>query len=93
MCSLVGMSDEPYYLPVSRKGDYRFKAINTNSSESQIINESIDSVEEKCIEVRWSPKTNIFKFYTNHKKPLIACFVSSIIIFCHFLFIQQRLYI
>ena len=84
VCSLVGMSDEPYYLPVPRKGDYRFMAINTYSSKSQIINESIDSVEEKCIEVRWSPKTNIFKFYTNHKKPLIACFVSSIIIFLFF---------
>ena len=28
VCSLDGMSDEPYYLPVNRKGDYRFKAIN-----------------------------------------------------------------
>lgn len=53
VCSLVGMSDEPYYLPVPRKGDYRFKAINTDTLESQIINESIDSVEEKSIEVKW----------------------------------------
>lgn len=35
VCSLDGMADEPYYLPVPRKGDYRFKCINSITAESQ----------------------------------------------------------
>ena len=54
VCSLEGMSDEPYYLPVTRKGDYRFKAVNSNTSECRILNEEIDAIEEKNVEIKWS---------------------------------------
>lgn len=53
VCSLEGMSDEPYYLPVPRKGDYRFKAENAITIETQIIKTSIDEGEEKEIEIIW----------------------------------------
>jgi len=53
VCSLEGMSDEPYYLPVPRKGDYRFKAVNETSGKSIIQNEVIDAVEEKNVEIKW----------------------------------------
>lgn len=53
VCSLEGMSDEPYYLPVPRKGDYRFKAINNITNETQILDEVIDSIEEKNVEIKW----------------------------------------
>lgn len=51
--TLEGMSDEPYYLPVSRKGDYRFKAVNLITAESKTIKERIDADEEKDVEIEW----------------------------------------
>lgn len=48
-----GKSDSPFFLPVSRKGDYRFKCVNANTNESQIKKEHIENDEEKEIEVEW----------------------------------------
>ena len=59
VCSLEGMSDEPYYLPVPRKGDYRFKVVKDTTEESKILNEVIGSVEEKNVEIKWSCKLNL----------------------------------
>lgn len=59
VCSLEGLSDEPYYLPVSRKGDYRFKCINSITAESQILNEVIDTIEEKSVTLKWNGNKNI----------------------------------
>ncbi|MCH5312169.1 MAG: SUMF1/EgtB/PvdO family nonheme iron enzyme [Prevotella sp.] len=56
VCSLEGMSDEPYYLPVPRKGDYRFKAINAITAESTVIKEHIDADEEKDVEIEWKDR-------------------------------------
>ena len=56
VCSLEGMSDEPYYLPVPRKGDYRFKAVNAITAEQKIFKEHIDSEEEKEIEIEWEER-------------------------------------
>ncbi len=53
VCSLEGMSDEPYYLPVARMGDYRFKLINSTTTESKIIKEHIEANEEKEIDINW----------------------------------------
>lgn len=53
ICDLEGASEEPYYLPVQRKGDYRFKAINIFTGESKTIREHIDVNEEKIIEIEW----------------------------------------
>lgn len=54
VCSLNGMADEPFYLPVSRKGDYRFKVVNTLTNNYKIINEKIADDEEKVVEISWS---------------------------------------
>ena len=56
VCSLEGMSDEPYYLPVPRKGDYRFKAVNAITAETIIIKEHIESDEEREIEIEWAER-------------------------------------
>ena len=56
VCSLEGMSDEPYYLPVSRKGDYRFKAVNAITAEQKVFKEHIDSDEDKEIEIQWEER-------------------------------------
>lgn len=48
--NVVGMSDEPYYLPVSRKGDYRFNCV-FNNGKKETINSSIDNNEEKIIHI------------------------------------------
>lgn len=56
VCSLEGMSDEPYYLPVPRKGDYRFKGINAITAETKVIKEHIEADEEKEIEVEWKER-------------------------------------
>ena len=64
VCSLEGLSEEPYYLPVPRKGEYRFKVINNASGEAKVLNEVIDAIEEKNVEVHWNSKqkvTNLFK--------------------------------
>ena len=53
VCSLEGMSDEPFYLPVPRKGDYRFKAVNLITADKRIIKERIEVNEEKEIEIEW----------------------------------------
>lgn len=53
VCSLEGMSDEPYYLPVPRKGDYRFKGVNLATTESKTMTVHIDANEEKVIEIAW----------------------------------------
>lgn len=53
VCSLEGMSDEPYYLPVSRKGDYRFQCINSITAESQKLKEHIDVDEERDVDIHW----------------------------------------
>ena len=53
VCSLEGMSDKPYYLPVPRKGDYRFKAENLITADKQTIKERIEADEEKEIEIEW----------------------------------------
>ena len=56
VCSLEGMSDEPYYLPVPRKGDYRFKAVNKITADKRIIKERIEVDEEKEIDVTWESR-------------------------------------
>lgn len=54
VCSLDSMSDEPYYLPVPRKGDYRFKCVNSITSESKMLREHIDADEEKDVDIQWN---------------------------------------
>ena len=53
VCSLERMSDKPYYLPVPRKGEYRFKAVSAVTKKSKIFNENIDAAEEKIVEIKW----------------------------------------
>ena len=53
VCSLEGMSDEPYYLPVTRKGDYRFNAVNVITADKQMLKEHIDADEEKDVDIEW----------------------------------------
>lgn len=53
VCSLEGMADEPFYLPVPRKGDYRFKCINSITAENIVLRKHIDADEEKDIEIEW----------------------------------------
>ena len=79
VCSLEGMSDEPYYLPVSRKGDYRFKVVNIATQVSQIKDLFIDSDEEKKIQIEWGKHRNKKK---NHKKRIVigGCIVLTIIL-------------
>lgn len=72
VCSLEGMSDEPYYLPVSRKGDYRFKILFDNGKQI-IINDSINCDEEKIIDVRC--KSHNYKI----KLVYIICFLTFIL--------------
>lgn len=86
VCSLEGMSDEPYYLPVPRKGDYRFKAVNSITSECRVLNEEIDAVEEKNVEIKWSCELNnmdlVFRFFSKMKGYiLLIAILLSVVIF------------
>lgn len=58
VCSLEGMSDEPYYLLVPRKGDYRFKGVNIITKESKTMTFHIDANEEKVIEIAWGKRNH-----------------------------------
>ena len=53
VCSLDGMADEPYYLPVSRKGDYRFKCLNSVTAKELVLKEHIDADEEREVDICW----------------------------------------
>lgn len=53
VCNLEGMSDEPYYLPVPRKGDYRFKAVNLITADMRTLKEHIEADEEKELDIQW----------------------------------------
>ena len=53
IANIIGMSDEPYCIPISRKGDYRFKCINSITAETQILKEHIGADEEKDIDIHW----------------------------------------
>lgn len=57
VCLLEGNSDEPFYLPVARKGNYRFKCINAITIEEKLVKESIDTNEEKEIEIEWKDRS------------------------------------
>ncbi|MBE6297425.1 MAG: TIR domain-containing protein [Bacteroidales bacterium] len=69
VCNLTGMSDEPYYLPIHRKGDYRFKGINAVTSKTIVIKEHIDANEEKDIEIIWELEKQLHKEQTPDKQP------------------------
>ena len=68
VCSLEGNSDEPYYLPVVRKGSYRFKCINTITLEEQLIKETIDADEEKEVEIVWKDRNPLNQDIILHDK-------------------------
>lgn len=53
VCCLEGMSEEPFYLPVPRKGDFRFKYVNDFTSECQLVDIYIDANEEKNVVINW----------------------------------------
>lgn len=81
VCSLDGMSDVPFYLPVPRKGDYRFKIINDVTKETRIVNEVIDAVEERNVEIIWKKsrkKKNDTKKNINTKNFRLVQFDSNI---------------
>lgn len=58
VCSLEGMSNKPFYLPVLRKGDYKFQVENSISHEKRIIDVTIDAIEEKKVEIEWKNDNN-----------------------------------
>lgn len=81
VCSLEGMSDKPYYLPVPRKGDYRFKAVNSSTSKSQLLDLIIDAIEEKSIEIKWDNNEKKNKrIVINKTKVLSVIFLFLILI-------------
>lgn len=81
VCSLEGMSDEPYYLPVPRKGDYRFKVVNNASHEIRIQNAFIDLGEEKNVEITWNNRKRVKSpFQGNRKGWNIALGVVSVMV-------------
>lgn len=51
VCELKGLSDEPYYLPISKKGDYRFKCVFTKG-KPLFLNSYIDKEEEKILHIK-----------------------------------------
>lgn len=80
VCSLEGMSDKPFYLPVPRKGDYRLKVVKDATGESKILNEVIDSVEEKNVEIVWKNGLKIKSpFQGKHKGCSIAISVAFLL--------------
>lgn len=71
VCSLKGMSDEPYYLPVPRKGDYRFRCDNPYTEESIEIRKHIDAEEEQDIQIIWGERSLLKREYESSTETLI----------------------
>lgn len=71
VCKLEGLSETPYYLPVQRKGDYRFRIVNSTTSETKHIIEHIDFNEEKDIEIKWNDHISSSLDPTRKDKPVI----------------------
>ena len=61
VCSLEGMSNTPYYLPVSRKGEYFFYCKNNKTEDIKAKRITISENEEKIIKIRWLQKGVIIK--------------------------------
>lgn len=72
VCSLEGNSDEPYYLPVPRKGDYCFKTVDTTTKESKIIDEKIDVNEEKSVRIIWNASSQIVEIFNKYGKQTLG---------------------
>ena len=72
-CCLEGMSDKPYHLPVSRKGDYRFKCINAITQEEKMLKVHIDAEEEKDVDIFWE------EHHYEHFKPTIKKITDNIV--------------
>lgn len=71
VCSLKGMSEEPYYLPVPRKGDYRFRCDNPYTEESIEIRKHIDAEEEQDIQIIWGERRLLKREYESSTETLI----------------------
>lgn len=82
------MSDEPYYLPISRKGEYRFKCIF--DSGKILIKDSVIDNGEKKIEHIKKMKT---KFKLNVKLLYFLCgllFVLNVVIIYYNLTLEKE---
>lgn len=88
VCCLEGMSDEPYYLPISRKGEYRFKCI-FDSGKILIKDSVIDNGEEKIEHI----KKMRTKFKLNVKILYFLCgllFVLNVVIIYYNLTLEKE---
>ena len=78
VCSLEGMSDEPYYLPVPRKGDYRFRCDNPYTEESIEIRKHIDAEEDQDIQINWGERRLLKREYESSTETLIKDRIHTI---------------
>lgn len=88
VCCLEGMSDEPYYLPISRKGEYRFKCI-FDFGKILIKDSVIDNGEEKIEHI----KKMRTKFKLNVKILYFLCgllFVLNVVIIYYNLTLEKE---
>ncbi len=56
VCSIEGNNDEPYYLPVNRRGEYVFKVENLHTHKIKTIKSTIGAEEEKIVRINWNDK-------------------------------------
>ena len=83
VCTLAGQSDEPFYLFVKRKGQYRYKCVNNYTMENKIINVSIDSNEEQLVDISWPERTVPLPENTSFTNPVIEGDRYDVIIGAH----------
>ena len=57
VCSLSGKANEPFYLPISRRGDFVFKCKRDGSKQEQTRVETINDSEEKIVKITWGNNT------------------------------------
>ena len=84
VCSLEGMSETPYYLPVPRKGEFRFKAINNSTKKRLFLDEAIGETEEKNVVIKWGHQLKIrptFHLSKQTKKIILSVLLLLLIAF------------
>lgn len=85
IAEVIGMSDEPYYLHVSRKGEYRFICILDNGKKIT-IDSFIDYEEEKIIHIKRNKVS--FQKYILHLL-LGFTFILNVMIFTSFIYLNK----
>ena len=87
VCSIEGKSEIPYYLPVPRKGQFRFKLLNIATKKERMMDESISDCEEKIVDIKWKEEREVDGIQTPESQPAVSKYPKKSLIIAGILLI------